>query len=321
MLFGKFNKKVLLGLLTMVLVFAIIVVSSFFPFIIDPSRIGTTQFITDQLIIIAITISSTISMMFVAQAGNSADEKSELARARVEFKQSMDKIVNRTSLYQWITKIFQPKDKLEIAKDRMERLGIAFKYYELDNYQLKTLIENAQKIDDNFYRKLTTKEYDSIIAIKKQITNIRFVKPNYYTSVSSIDSTRTLSEIASKEGTKKILIVLSQLFARIFSVLIFSMILASLVRDLSEEGGSTAQLWMTFMSRMFSFGSSSFLGYMIGCKLNDLDAFYIRKRIEVHILYLEDKTFKYVDEEKEAFKERIRQETTLLIERKEENEK
>ena len=66
------------------------------------------------------------------------------------------------------------------------------------------------------------------------------------------------------------------------------------------------------MSRMFSFASSSFLGYLLGCKLNDLDAFYIKKRIDVHIQFREDKVFVEVDEEKEEFKERVRQETLLL---------
>ena len=64
------NKKISLGLITMALVFAIIVVSSFWPFILDPSQIATTQFITDELIITAITLSTTISMLFVAQASN-----------------------------------------------------------------------------------------------------------------------------------------------------------------------------------------------------------------------------------------------------------
>ena len=62
------NKKIMLGMLTMIVILAIVVVSSFFPFVLDFSKIGTEQFITDQMIIIAITIAATISMMLIAQA-------------------------------------------------------------------------------------------------------------------------------------------------------------------------------------------------------------------------------------------------------------
>ena len=93
---------------------------------------------------------------------------------------------------------------------------------------------------------------------------------------------------------------------------IFSAILASLVRDLAQEGGSSAQAWMRFLSRMFAFITSSFLGFTLGCKMNDLDAFYILKRVEVHTLYLEDKDFKPVDEDKQAFIERVKKEQVLV---------
>lgn len=103
------NKKILLGGLTMVLVLAIIVVSSFWPFILDPSRIGTTQFITDQMIIMAITIATTVSMMFISQASNALNPNSELAKAKVEFKKSIEKILEHTVFYQWIKRVLQPR--------------------------------------------------------------------------------------------------------------------------------------------------------------------------------------------------------------------
>ena len=90
------------------------------------------------------------------------------------------------------------------------------------------------------------------------------------------------------------------------------MILASLVRDLTQEGGFTAQAFMRFLSRIFAYITSSFLGYLLGCKMNDLDAFYITKRVEAHTLFLEDKTFEYVDEGKLEYIERVRKEQLLL---------
>ena len=99
------------------------------------------------------------------------------------------------------------------------------------------------------------------------------------------------------------------------SSLIGAIILGSLVLDLTQSAPEMiASCIMTFLSRAFAFFSSSFTGYLLGCKINDLDAFYILKRVEVHRLYLEDKTFTPIDEEKEAFKERVKEENKLLLE-------
>ena len=92
-----------------------------------------------------------------------------------------------------------------------------------------------------------------------------------------------------------------QLFIKITFTLIFASIFASLVRDLTQDGGNTAQAWIRFFSRMFAFVSSSYLGYMLGCKLNDLDAFYIIKRVEAHTLFLEDKNFKPINEQETLY--------------------
>lgn len=307
------NKKLLLGALTLILVLAIIIVSSFWPFILDPSRIGTNEFITDQLIIVAITISSLVAMMWIAQVGNAQNPKSELAKAKVEFAASLAKIVVHTWLYQWIKKVLQPKDRLDIAEKGMLKLGVDFKVWDLSDTEIRSLTV-AQKFGDTFYKALTEPQIKGIFALKKKVKDIKFVSPNYYTSYKSFMSDKNLSEIAATENTKKILTIVFQLTLKIVLTIIFSAILGSLVRDLAQDGGSTAQAWMRFLSRMFAFITSSFLGYMLGCKLNDLDAFYIMKRIEVHTLYLEDKTFKPVDEGKEEFKERCIEEEHKLLE-------
>lgn len=281
------NRKVVLGFLTLVLIFAIIIVSSFFPFTLDANRIHTKEFITDQLIIIAITLSATISMMFIAQASNQSNPLSEVAKARVDFVNSMNGIKNHTDFYEWVKNKLQPQDRIDMSKNGMIKIGVDYSVYLLENKDILSL-ESEQEIDGRRYKALTKKQIQAILELKKRVANTKFVSANYYTSVNSIEVDKTLSEVASKENLKKILTVVFQLSWKIISTLIFSMILASLVRDIAQEGGSTAQAWMRFLSRMFSFISSSFLGYLTGCKINDLDAFYIRKRIEVHILFKED---------------------------------
>lgn len=289
------NKKISLGLITVALIFAIIVVSSFFPFVIDPSKVLTKEFLTDELIITAIVLAVTVSMMFIAEASNSMNPNSEIAKAKVEFKASLNKITNHTHLYQWIKKVLQIRDKKEIAEREMSKLLLPYELFELNENDLLKLI-NPQEINGKIYGPYPLKKLKKVIQLKKTIAKIRFVSPNYYTSVKSIQTDMTLSEIARNENSKKIATIVIKLSTRIILVWTFASIFGSLVRDLTQDGGNTAQAWMRFLSRMVAFGSSCFLGYQTGCQLNDLDAFYILKRIETHVLFLEDKEFVYVDE-------------------------
>ena len=305
------NKKIILGVLTMIVILAIVVVSSFFPFILDPSRIGTNEFITDQMIIMAITITATISMMFIAQSSNANNEKSELCKAKVQFMASMKLITNHTWFYQWVKKVLQVNDRKDIAEKEMAKLGVSFEVYKLSDNEIRSL-EKPQKIENTFYKALTKKQIKRVISLKKRVASIKFVSPNYYTSFKSLMIDKNLSEIASGENKKKIATVVFQLTIKILMSFIFASILASLVRDLTQEGGFTAQAVMRFLSRIFAYITSSFLGYLLGCKLNDLDAFYILKRVEAHTLYIEDKSFEYVDEGKLEYIERVRKEQLLL---------
>lgn len=305
------NKKIFLGVSTMVLILAIIVVSSFFPFIFDPERIGTKKFLTDQLIIMAITIMVNVSMLFISQASNAQNKNSEIAKAKVSFMNSVEKIEDHTSFYQWVKKVLQKNDRRDIAEKELLRLGIDFKVWDLSDAEIRSLTV-AQKINGVYFKPLTKSQIKAIFNLKSKIKKIKFVSPNYYTSYNSMMSDKNLSEIASNENTKKIATIIFQLVWKILTSFIFAAILTSLVRDLTQDG-SLAQAFMRFLSRMICFVSSSFLGYMLGCKINDLDAFYILKRVEVHTLYLEDKDFKPVDEAKEAFIERVREENSKVL--------
>jgi len=291
------NKKVTFGLMTIGLVFAIVIVSSFWPFILDPSRIFTKEFLTDELIITSIVCSVTIAMLSIAQASNQANPKSELAQAKVEFKNSLTRIANHSVLYQWIKKVLQTRDKREIAEREMTKLLIPYEVFNLSESDILTLT-SVQKFNDRYYGPYDIKKLKKVIELKKRISKIKFVAPNYYTSHKSFNSDKTLSELAKTENIKKIFTIVLQLSARILITWVVASILASLVRDLTQDGGNTAQAWMKFLSRMFAFVQSCVLGYNMGCKLNDLDAFYILKRVETHTLFLEDTSFVYVDESK-----------------------
>lgn len=307
----KLNRKVLLGLATLVLIVAIIAISSFIPFLIDFSKITTAKFITNELIIIVITISATVTVMFIAQASNGDNPRSDLCRARVDFQKSLDLIDDLTRFYQWVKKVLRVQDKKEIVDREMMRIGLETEIYYLEDYELKALSENPQKFGDKFYKKISVDQYSEIMKIKKMISKLKFVSPNYYTTVKNIEPNKTNSERAASETKKKVYYVLISLTSKIILTLIFAVIVASLVIDTSEGGLTAQQAWMDFLSRMFSFVSSAFLGWCVGSKLNDIDAFYIVNRIEAHRLYREDKTFVKADEGKEEYIERVKREQII----------
>lgn len=313
------NKKLTLGILTMFVVLAIVVVSSFFPFILDFTRIGTMEFITDQMIIMAITITAMISMMFIAQVGNASNKDSEICKAKVSFVNSMARITNHTIFYQWVKRVLQVNDKKDIAEKEMLKLGIPYEVFELEISEIKAL-DKPQKYGDIFYKALTKTQIEEVLRLKKYISKITFVSPNYYTTFKSVLIDKNLSEIASGENKKKVITIVFELTLKIVFSFLGAAILGSLVRDLAQEGGATAQAWMRFLSRIFAYITSSFLGYTLGCKLNDLDAFYIQKRVEAHTLFLEDKNFKYEDEAKLEYMERVRKEGLLIEMKKGEKE-
>lgn len=282
------NKKIILGMMTVLLILGIVIVSSFWPFILDPNRIMNESFLSDELIITSIVLSVTISVIGIAQASNAANKDSELCKKKRLFRKSMKRITSRTAFHQWVKDVLQQRDRQDIVEQEMSKLGIPVEAYLLERKQILSLTE-PQEIDGVKYEGYPINDLKRVLFLKKQIPSIKFVSPNYYTSVKSIDAgKKNHSQLAAKESIKKILMVVVQLFFRILFTWGCASVLGSLVRDFAEQGGNSAQAWMSFLSRMFAFSTSCFSGWLIGCKLNDADAYYIGKRVEVHTMYLED---------------------------------
>ena len=125
------NKKVLLGGLAILMCLALIIVCSFSSFFIDPKRWQTTEFLTDELIIVAIVIMSMVSVMAMGQSSNAQNPLSRIAKARVEFFKSLAEVVKRNvnSFRQWIRKRLQPDDIKTIKKRRLRNIGIDDDFY------------------------------------------------------------------------------------------------------------------------------------------------------------------------------------------------
>ena len=323
------NKKVLLGLFSLLMCLGLIIVCSFVPFIIDPRRWQTNEFLTDELIISAIVIMSMVSVMFIGQANNAQSEKSRIAKARAEFFVSVKTVIARgvNAFRQWIRKVLQLEDVQTIKERKLRTLGIDdILVLELDDVQLLELTKNAQKYaiptskneedqKGRYFKKITEDQYKGILNIKKTEFKFRFVEPEYYLSVNNLTDTRTVSERATNEGRKKRFYLSSSILSKLAITIVSAMIFASLVRDLSASVDQAAA-WAKFASRVWAMISSSFMGYIVGVQINDIDAEYIEMRIQVHTRYMQDETFKPLSQQEEArqeFVNRVKEEQVLKL--------
>lgn len=310
------NRKILLGVTSLFTCIVLIAICSFVPFIIDPKRWQTTEFLTDELIIVAIVIFSMVSTMFIGQASNAQNEESNIAKARVKFFDSVKKVTNINAFNQWVRKSFQPKDVKSMHERIMRQVGISdFRVLSLEYSEVRALLETPQKYGERYYKGLSKKQIDTIIAIKDGKYKITFVEPEYYLSVKNLIDPRTISERSSKESLKKSLYLTRSIVSRVTLTVVTAMIFASLMRDLTDTMDA-AEAAMKFISRLWAMISSSFMGYIVGCQINDIDAEYIEMRVTVHNMFIQDKDFVPDDEQEEAKKEfidRVKKENVLQI--------
>ena len=323
---SKANRKIILGLFTFLCAIGIVAMCSFFPFIIDPTRWQTEEFLSDELIIVAIVIFSIVCMMMISQASNAQNPMSKLAKARVKFlgkteggahiEGSVERITKHdkiSAFSQWVKKVLQPRD-IQSAKERiLVRAGIDdFTVLSLSEAELKALLRKPQKYGDRFYDVITKKQYLDI----KRAKNLKFtlVDPTYYLTCSSISSDKTITEKSGRESIKKGTLLTWSIASKTILTVIIAMIFASLVYD-TTAGDLGATAWMKFASRMFSMATSSFMGFMVGCQMNDIDADFIDTKCLAHDEFFEDKDFKPLSQQelaREAFAKRVAEETVML---------
>ena len=321
----KVNKKVFLGMLAMVVCIAIVALCSFFPFIIDPSRWKTKEFLSDQLIASAISIFSIVCVMYMAQASNASNERSNICKARVKFlgnganiEGSVNRILKHdkiSAFSQWVKHVLQPQD-IRTAKERiLVKCGIEDMHIlDLDDTEIKSLVGNPQKIGDRYYKSITKKQYTEVMRAKA--LRMQLVDPSYYLVCSKYSGDKTITEESSTEQKKKTILLTFSIGSKVIMSLVLTMIFVSLVFDTTQGGQDQATAWLKFASRMFAMLTSAFLGFNVGCQMNDIEAHYIELKCFVHDRFIEDKNFVPKTQQelaKEDFKERVKEETILRI--------
>ena len=311
------NRKIVLGVSSLLMCIGVIAICSFVPFAIDPTRWQTKEFLTDELIIVAIVIFSMVATMFVGQASNAQNEKSNLAKARVKFFTSVEKILNINAFNQWVRKKMQPTDIENMKKRIMRQAGIEdFSVLDLEHKEIKSLLETPQKYGNRFYKGLSEEQIKVLLDLKDgKKYKIQLVEPEYYLSVKNLIDSRTITERSSTEGLKKGAYLAKNIIARVILTVLTAMIFASLMKDLTAKM-DVGQATMKFLSRLWALVSSSFMGYLTGCQINDIDAEYIAMRVQVHEMFLKDTDFVALDQQEEAkeeFKQRVSREERALI--------
>lgn len=302
------NRKTILSVTALGLILIIIVISSVFPFIIDPTKWGTAGFISDELIILAITVITMVITMITGQSNNAEDDTSKISQAKRKFFASLDKILNTSFFMQWVKMRLEPRDQ----KDLNNR---TLKHYGIENPTILSLnvseIKSLVKIGTISYKQISKEQCKIILKMKKGRYAIQFVNPAYYLSVKNNNSQLTASERASGEAKVKSVTEAQDIISKVTFTLIIGLIFGALVYD-TTTGVQLATAFMKLASRLFSFCSSSFFGYILGCQENDLDAEYIMNRVIVHNDYFGDITFvpKSVEEiAKEEYEEVHKNET------------
>lgn len=306
------NRKIVLGAGAIMVACAFIAITSFVPFIITGEKLASEKFWTDELIIVAITIFAMVSAMYIGQASNAQDTRSRIARKKVEFIASLAKITSVNAFIQWVKKVLQPRDIQSIKERELRRHGIDdYTVLNLEDAQVRAMAKDAQKFNGRYYSQITQEQADFILSLRDGVRKIPLVEPEYYLSVSSIDVSKTITEKSGRENFKKTIKLVFSIVTKLIFVLIPALIFGALARDLTQGDVDQAEAWATFASRMFNMLTSSFMGYIVGCQMNDIDADYIELRILVHNEFLDDKGFKPKDQQeiaKAAFVDRVKRE-------------
>ena len=310
------NRKIVLGVAALICCVATIALCSFFPFIIDPSRWQTKEFLTDELIISAICVFSIVCVMFIGQASNAQNPGSNIAKARVRFSESLPKVSKDVNAFsQWVRKVLQPGDIRAERERILLKAGIEdVSVLDLTEAEIASLVGLPQKYGDRFYKAITKQQAKAILSAKR--FKMRLVDPQYYLSCSNAGGEFTVSRKSGSEARKKGTLLSFSIASKILLTVAIGMIFASLAFDMSSgAGGSQASAWMKFAARMSAMATSSFMGFLIGSQMNDIDADYVNIRCLVHDMFLQDRDFKPESQREEArgeFAERVRAETLRI---------
>lgn len=299
------NRKIILGVTALIIALATICVSSFVPYMFKPENLRSYKFITDLVINCAIVILAMVSTIFIGQASNAQNPKSNIAKAIVKFRESLE-LVKQEGIRKfklWIKKVQQPSDIQEIKNEILFEHGIEDPtILNLTIADVKSLVSGPKEFNKIPYPSITEEQAEVIIKLKTKGIRVKLVPPEYYVNVKNLTDSRTKTQRAANEGVKKASKLLVSVGSKLVLTIVFSSIFAMLAKDLTQSVSKLDAI-VTLFFRLLNFFTSVFMGYLVGCQINDLDSEYITMREEVHREFLEDKEFVVKSVKEEALEE------------------
>lgn len=300
------SKKMVLGFTALLMGVAIIVVCSIIPLAIEPSKWNSAEFISDEIILVALTIMGEVCLALIGQGYNQAQPMSKIARATTEFEKSLEENIGNqiTAFDQWVKQRLEPHDQEDKYLRLLHNQGIEnTNYLKLEREELKKCLVAPQKINGIYYRQITKNQYKMILEIMDGKYSIRFVSCDIYRKLSKIDNDKTISEKLSNQQKKRSATLVASVFSKSILVVCSGLIFGALV----PTGGSfeTTTMLMKLFTRMFCFASAGFFGFFVGQQINDIDAEYIADKVDVHKRYKSDVDFKPLTEQELARSEFI----------------
>lgn len=315
------NKKMILGVSALMFGVAIIFVCSIIPLAIDPKQWNSASFISDEMIIIALTVLGEVCLLMIGQSYNEAQAVSKIARATVEFNRSIEENIGNKPVAhdQWIRRVLEPQDQKDRYRRLLRNAGIEnTHYFDLSREELKQVLKQPMTTgsggDKVYYRQLTKKQYKLILDILDGKYVINFVSPDTYRKLSKIDTDKTTSEKLANQQKKKTYTVINSVFTKTLIVLASGLIFGALIP--TDDVQTIGETFMKLFTRLFSFTSAGFVGFVLGGQINDIDAEYIREKIDVHKRFASDKTFKPLSEQelaKQEFAEFVKEQNEVAM--------
>ena len=284
-MFRKMNKKVALSAIAGLWIVAIICLTSFIPYILDPNRLSDNNFVSNLILIVAITIFGVINSMIMSKSSNSANKDSLISKSRALFFEIVRKINDFYPYYQWISTVKQPEDQTKKNERILKAVAISDceTYLSLSFSDLKKLLKSEVpiKIEEHYFDTLLQNQYDAIVRIKKGKENIRFVDPSYYTTLRSGETRITPAERASEENHVHQMNMVVGVTSKVITTIIFNVIIGMFVKDLTSSI-TNAEAWVLLAQRMSALGTSTIVGFLLGGKDNDIAAGYVEDRIAMY---------------------------------------
>lgn len=299
------DKRIILAVFAILIAVVIICISSFLPLLLDPSKFLTIEFLTNSMITVAIVIFGTIACLIIGQIANEGKATSKISVAKADFRETLATIKNFNYFSQWVRNVLQVNDYNEIKKSILIKNGITiykdYSYLDLTIEEIKALEGKSQKFGDKFYASLTKEQVKCLLHIKSGKIKAHFVEPVYYLAINNKDTNKTISERSGNESNKKTSLVMLSLGSKIVLTILVTMVFASLVpNDQASEGANLGSQFYTMFARLFTLLTSAFMGYKVGCEINDIDASFLELKTIVLKMYLSDKTFTPLTEEEMA---------------------